>query len=199
MKVFSGLAARRPEAIDPKALKALGRQSDRLVSMINNLLDVSRLQLDRLSVELERVDLVELARDYCERYGALVEEWRLSCLVVEGAVVVNGDPARLEEVLSNLLDNAVKFSPKGSRITLGVGRNGPVAQLKVQDEGSGIAPEHLPRIFERFYKPTPQVPGLGVGLHVSKAIMERHGGRIWAESEGEGKGSTFYVELPLAD
>jgi signal transduction histidine kinase len=108
---------------------------------------------------------------------------------------------RLEQVFSNLLDNAVKFSPAGGRIWMSVRRQDGSALVEIRDEGIGIAPEDLPHIFERFYKPGPQqsvYSGLGVGLYISKNIVERHGGCIWAESE-LGKGSSFFVELPLVE
>jgi signal transduction histidine kinase len=199
IKVFSELAGRRPEAVNPQIMRMLGRQADRLVAMINNLLDVSRLQLDRLTVDMQPVDLSALAHDYCERYAFLLEGHVVSCIARQAPLMVNADPMRLEEVFSNLLDNAVKYSAKGSRIRLEMGRTDATARLLVQDEGIGIPAEHLPHLFERFYKPSSQgYPGLGLGLYICKEIVERHGGRIWAESEGEGKGATFYVELPLA-
>jgi signal transduction histidine kinase len=201
IKVFSELATRRPEAVDPRFLETLGRQADRLVAMVNNLLDVSRLQLGRMSMEKSRVDLAALAAEFCDSYRSLFRDRVVTCLPLHEPVPVVGDPMRLEQVLSNLLDNALKFSPEGSRIQLRLSRREGKALLEVRDEGAGIAPEHLPHVFERFYKPGPQrsaYSGLGVGLYISKEIVERHGGRIWAESQ-PGRGSAFYVELPLAE
>jgi signal transduction histidine kinase len=199
IKVFSELAARREHR--PEVLATLGRQADRLVAMINNLLDISRLQLGQMPMEMGRVDLAALAAEFCNSFSLLFKERTVSFESAPelGKVLVEGDPVRLEQVLSNLLDNALKCSSKGSRIWVRVGRKDDKALMEVQDEGTGIPAEELARIFERYYRIESQgaPSGLGLGLHIAKEIVERHGGRIWAESE-VGKGSTFYVELPLA-
>jgi two-component system sensor histidine kinase VicK len=136
----------------------------------------------------------------CERRRSLSEERQISRTIIPEEITVEGDPVRLEQVFSNLLDNAVKYSPEGSPIWLRVSRKHDKALVEVEDQGMGIAAEHLPHIFERFYKPGRHqavYSGLGLGLYISKEIVEQHGGRIWAESK-LGKGSTFFVELPLA-
>ncbi len=199
IRLFSEMAARRPETVQPKLLDTLLRQADLLVRLVNDLLDLSRMQIGRLPIEMRPLDLLALVREVCER--PLPERRLTFCPPEEESLLVNGDPMRLEQVFTNLLDNAVKYSHEGSRIWLRVGRRGEKALAEVQDEGIGIAPEHLPHIFERFYKPGAQRPaysGLGVGLYISREIVEHHGGRIWAESEVS-QGSTFFVELPLAE
>jgi PAS domain S-box-containing protein len=198
IKIFAELASRHPEVIQPEFLKRLLRQSDQLVQLINDLLDVSRLEMGRMPIELQPVDLNAVIREVCER--PMMEQRVIVCLPEGDPVIVRADPVRLEQVFTNLLDNAAKYSPKGSDIRIGVGRREGHALVEVHDPGIGIAPEHLPHIFERFYKPGPQqavYSGLGVGLYITREIVIRHGGRIWAESE-EGVGSSFYVELPLA-
>ena len=198
IKIFSEMAARRPEMVRPELLKRLLRQTDQLVQLINDLLDVSRLQLGKMPIDLQPLDVVDLMRDVCER--PLSEPRLIYCVPEGGRLMVLGDPVRLEQVFSNLLDNAVKYSERDSRIAVRVNRRGERVLVEVTDQGIGIAPEHLPHVFERFYKPGPQqavYSGLGVGLYICQEIVERHGGRIWAESE-PGKGSTFFVELPLA-
>ena len=201
IRLFCELAARHPERVQPKLLQNLLRQSAQLTQLINDLLDVSRLQLGRMPIEMRPLDLNELLADICERRRQVVESHIVLCLAEEAALKIEGDPVRLEQVFTNLVDNAVKYSPKGSRIRLRAHRLDGKALVEVADQGIGISPEHMPHIFERFYKPGPQqaaYTGLGVGLFISRQVVERHNGRIWAESEGEGKGSRFYVELPLA-
>jgi PAS domain S-box-containing protein len=200
IKIFAELAARRPEAVQPKFMATLLRQADQLVSLVNDLLDVSRLQLGRMPAEMKVLDLASLVREFCTRSRPLFGQ-RLLCRSQDEAILVEGDAMRLEQVFSNLLDNAVKYSPEGGQVSLRVSRLGDKALIEVTDQGIGIEPEALPHIFERFYKPASQqsvYSGLGVGLYICKEIVERHGGRIWAESE-PGKGSTFYLELPLAE
>jgi len=115
--------------------------------------------------------------------------------------VVMGDRDRLIQVMTNLLDNAVKFmgSQECPVVTVGVvrGQDGPV--LFVRDNGSGLKNEDHPRLFGLFERFNPEVPGTGIGLATVRRIIEAHGGRIWAESEGEGKGTTFYFTLPVAE
>jgi len=121
--------------------------------------------------------------------------------VPEGLPPVYADAERVHQVLFNLLDNAVRFTPPGGRICVSAaGHNGSV-DVEVRDTGPGIAPEHLPRLFERFYRVdtarSREEGGTGIGLAIARSVVEAHGGRIWAESE-PGKGSTFTFELPVA-
>jgi PAS domain S-box-containing protein len=201
LKIYCELAARRPDKLEPRLTATLVRQADQLVGLVNDLLDVSRLQLNRMPLETGPLDLAGLVGELCERRRPFFEERLVSCPLKRDEIVVEGDALRLEQVFSNLLDNAVKYSANGSRIQLRVRRRAGKAVVEVRDEGIGIPAEHLPHIFERFYKPSSQQAiyhGLGVGLYICKEIVERHGGRIWTESK-PGKGSTFYVELPLAE
>jgi CheY-like chemotaxis protein len=114
------------------------------------------------------------------------------------ALIVDGDGTRLALVLGNLLNNAAKFTPCGGRVTLAVRRDGEDAELRVTDTGIGIPPDMLGRVFEMFVQVGREHGGLGIGLTMVRRLVELHGGRVWAESEGEGKGSTFVVRLPLA-
>ncbi|MFH0810417.1 MAG: PAS domain-containing sensor histidine kinase [Pseudomonadota bacterium] len=198
IKIFSELALRRPEVLSRDIVTRLLRQTDQLVQLVNDLLEVSRLEMGRMPVELRELDLTKVVRAVCERP---ILDHRLVFCPPEEPLVVKGDPVRLEQVFSNLLDNAIKYSPEGGRIWMQARHHDGRALVDVRDEGIGIAPEHLPHIFERFYKPGPQqavYAGLGVGLYIAKSIVDRHGGRIWAESEPS-QGTTFFVELPLAE
>lgn len=198
IKIFADLALRRPEAVKPDFLERVVRQADQLVRLVNDLLEVSRLGLGRMPMRLEPLDLAELVGEVCRRYVS--EAGSPECSLEEaGRLPVEADPVRLEQVLINLLDNAFKYSPQGGRVQVKVSRTDGAALVEVRDEGIGIEPEHLPHVFERFYKPTRQqavYAGLGVGLYISKQIVEHHGGRIWVESQ-LGEGSSFFVELPL--
>jgi PAS domain S-box-containing protein len=200
IKLYAELITRRPEAMQPKLLDTLTRQADQLVGLVNDLLDVSRLELGRSPLETRRMDLADLARELCESRRPLFHDRVLACPHAQPTIVVDGDPLRLDQVISNLLDNALKYSSAGSPVWVRVGARDGRALIEVEDRGMGISREHLPHVFERFYKPGPQqsvYSGLGVGLYICRRIVEGHGGLIWAESE-EGKGSTFYVDLPLA-
>ncbi|MFH0810957.1 MAG: ATP-binding protein [Pseudomonadota bacterium] len=196
IKIFSELASRDPSRINPKLTQALGRQADQLVALVNDLLELSRLNLGRLPMNMKTIDIATLVRKVCE--SPLLGPRLVFCPNYNDAILVTGDPVRLEQLLSNLLDNAVKYSAAGSRIWMRVNTGKDKVSIEVQDEGIGISAEHLPHIFERFYKPGTQqavYSGLGVGLYICKEIVARHGGRIWAESH-VGQGSTFHVELP---
>ena len=113
---------------------------------------------------------------------------------------MRADPARVVQVLINLLHNAVKFTPAGGEVVLSARREGPAVRFAVTDTGIGIAPVDLPRIFERFYKAdrSRATGGTGLGLAIAKHIVQAHGGQIWASSAGEGQGSSFAFTLPLA-
>jgi signal transduction histidine kinase len=110
---------------------------------------------------------------------------------------VEGDWEKLFRVLINLVDNAVKFSDDG-QITISAEKNGQEVELAIRDEGQGVLPENLDRVFERFFQEKARYQGVGVGLTISKAIVQSHGGRIWAESEGRSLGATFRFTLPVA-
>ncbi len=204
IKLYSSLAARRLERPSPDVENILGtidQQADALVSLVNDLLDASRLQFGQVRLSPERFDLREIVADVCAWGQDLHPAHPLKCASPERPLVVEADKGRLTQVLQNLISNAVKYSPAGSPVEVAV-EEGPhdTVTITVRDQGIGINPEDLPHIFERFYKPLALqaiVPGLGLGLYICKELVERHGGRIWAESE-PGKGSTFHVRLPLA-
>src|SRR6185437_7650438 len=127
---------------------------------------------------------------------------RLEKLVDVAACQVQGDPGRLEQIVSNLVSNAIKFTPKGGRVAVRCHRNASRMEITVRDTGKGIAPDFIPHVFDRFSQAdaslTRQHRGLGLGLTLVKFLVEQHGGTIRAESEGEGQGATFTVSLPMA-
>ncbi|TAK35053.1 MAG: PAS domain-containing protein [Chloroflexota bacterium] len=197
------LLQREHEGVSPfglKALEAINRQSDRISRLVNELLDMTRLQTGRLELHLAQLDLSELADSTVAHTQLTTEKHRL-LFQSPALVLVNGDRGRLEEVLNTLLENAIRYSPQGGQIETTVRVVDGEAVLSVQDHGVGIPEDKQDRIFERFYRAHTGTPydygGMGVGLFISKEIITRHGGRMWFESE-EGKGSTFYFGLPVA-
>jgi signal transduction histidine kinase len=178
-------------------LDSIARQSDRLVDLLNLLLDYSRLEAGRLELEPALFDLVPLV-------AAMVEETRFTAtghrLELEAPARLEGtwDERRVEQVLRNLITNAVKYSPGGGTITVIVEAEREGAVVRVRDQGIGLAPQERLQVFDRFYRATAvrRLEGAGLGLYICQAIIAAHGGRIWAESKGKGRGSTFCFTLP---
>ena len=173
--------------------------------LIDDLLDLSRVTAGKLRLNLEAVDVNEAVRHVCQtcRPFILEKAIRLHCDLPGTAQPVRADNARLQQVLWNLLKNAAKFTPDGGKIDVSVcTTSSQRVRIEVRDTGIGIAPEVLPRIFDAFEQGdariTRQFGGMGLGLAISKALVEMHGGSIVAHSAGEQQGSTFTVELPAA-
>jgi two-component system, OmpR family, phosphate regulon sensor histidine kinase PhoR len=184
----------RPGELD-MAKRILG-QTARLTSLTDRLLDVSRIQFGRLGLDKRSIDLSALVTEITERMRVSTEYHSINASV-EPSIQAEVDVTRLEEVLANLVINAAKYSPEGTKIDVALERTNGDALISVRDRGYGIPMERQGQIFQRFYRAMTDdgKPGLGLGLYVSKGIVEAHGGEIWFESE-EGKGSTFYVRLP---
>ncbi len=202
IRASAELLRRHPEepiAAHQQAVNDILAESERLGRLVAQLLVLARADSGRLSLDLKRVDLSAVARDVVRQLEPQASErgLELTCLA-DGPVLIRGDEARLREVLLILLDNALKFTEAGGKVTVQVGESAGRARLSVSDTGIGIPAEHLPRIFDRFYRvdrARSQDGGAGLGLAIAKSIVEAHEGRIWAESE-PGAGSTFHVELP---
>jgi signal transduction histidine kinase len=154
-----------------------------------------------LGLQLEEVDLLAEAKQTGRRV-TLVSGRRVNVDPVgDGPFTLRADRSRVEQVIQNLLNNAVKFSPADSEIDVEVDRGEHEVILAVTDRGAGIPAEELDRIFERYYRGSNQravVPGEGIGLAIAREIVAAHGGRIWAASEGPGHGSTLFVALPIS-
>lgn len=182
-----------------KRIETTLRQVDRMSRLIDDMLDVSRLNSGRLQIAPTTFDLAELVRETCERFHEQFRAARVSFDCAAWAtVLVHADRNRLDQVLSNLLSNALRYGQgKPVRVSL-EGKDG-IARVLVRDDGPGIAPGNLERIFRRFERGEPgdNLGGLGLGLYISRQIMLLMGGKIWAESE-PGNGSSFLVELPIA-
>ncbi len=181
-------------------LQVVKRNTDRLLSLVNDLLDVSRMQMGRLQLELQPIDFRTVTESSMAEIQPLLDERKLNLRleVPNKALPVQGDQVRLCQVMMNLLSNAAKFTSEGSEITLHVEDADETIKVQVSDRGIGIKEEDLQRVFEPFSaieKPT-YVKGTGLGLSITKGLIEAHGGKIWAESEGKEKGATFTFTLP---
>ncbi len=185
-----------------RALDAIERSSDALQKLIEDLLDFSRIISGKLRLSVERVDVsavVDSALDVV-RPAADAKEIQLEAVISPDAPAVSGDPSRLQQVLWNLLSNAIKFSPKAGRVQIRVRRVDSSLEIAVADSGEGISADLLPYVFDRFRqsdKSPQRKAGLGLGLAISRHIVELHGGTIRAESEGPGLGATLTVRLPV--
>lgn len=180
----------------------IGRQAQHLSRLIDDLLDVSRIMSGKITLRRDPVDLREVVRQCVEsRHAAVSHSHRVSLVTDARAVVVEGDPVRLEQIVGNLIDNAIKYSPPGEPIRVVARRENGEAVLSVEDRGVGLAAEMLESIFEPFTQSDVSLHrtrgGLGLGLAVVKGLVEQHGGRVAAHSEGLGRGSEFVVRLPL--
>ena len=182
---------------DIGGIRRIVREAKRLSALVLELLDASRLEQGKLVGEREPVDLVELARDVAIRDSY---QGRRIILSAEAPVVGNYDPRRVGQVLENLVENAVKYSPEETEVHIAVTQRDGRALIDVRDEGIGIPPDDLPQIFERFHRGSNvddrRFAGMGLGLFICKGIVEQHGGRIWVESR-VGAGTTFHVALPV--
>ncbi len=190
-----------------EALGVLTRQVGYLSDLVNDLTDAARMTTGQFDLRLERMDLAELVRHGLADYRGWAEELGVE-LTVElpaGPLWTEGDRTRLTQVLGNLVQNACKYSHDGGRVTVQARKEEPWALVSVRDEGPGLDEEELERIFELFQRGsrTRQAAsgpgGLGVGLPVARRLVERHGGSLWATSDGDGKGSTFTFRIPLVD
>jgi PAS domain S-box-containing protein len=192
-------------SLNEKQVRYLSRiksNTDRLSRLINDLLDLSRIEAGRVEVRPTTLPLAALAEEVAEHLKALAAEKliRIEVPSADPSVTVWADRDKVTQVLMNLIGNAVKFTPQGGKVSVAVEKNGnDYIQISVADTGPGILPEERNRIFSKFYQVAnieKQKPkGSGLGLAISKALVEMHGGKIWMESE-IGRGSTFYFTLP---
>ncbi|HVT14821.1 MAG TPA: hybrid sensor histidine kinase/response regulator [Thermoanaerobaculia bacterium] len=192
------------ETIPMQQRKVIGRQAGHLARMVDDLLDVSRVTLGKISLDLQLVDLRHLAERCLSEYGLdmLASNQSLSLASRLETVIVEGDPVRLEQVFCNLLQNAVKYTPRGGNLVVTVRREDGRGVLRVADTGIGIPKDMLPGIFEPFAQVESSrlhsAGGLGLGLPLVRSLVTLHGGTVEARSGGPGRGSEFVVALPLA-
>ena len=203
----AALTLRRDDVLLPEPqraglLEVIASESDRLARIVNDILWVSRLESGGMKTSVERCDGVELARSVIEAARHYVPpSIEITFSAPKDAPMVSTDPDKARQVLTNLVDNAVKYSPDGGRVNLEISVAGSRLRFSIRDEGMGVPPAEHRRIFEKFYRLDPDltrgVGGTGLGLYISRELLARMGGRIWVESSGTG-GSTFVAELPIA-
>jgi PAS domain S-box-containing protein len=193
--------------IDPerlvRGLRGIEISADRLTWLIDDLLDVARLQRGQLRLHVQPLDLAALIEAAVQRHRERdPDATRLELVRPADPISIVGDAGRLEQVIDNLLSNALKYSPGGGQVRATVSVDGNLVTLTVEDGGIGLPPGAADRIFEPFGRAanamTQNVPGMGLGLYISRQIVEAHGGRIAAASDGEGQGATFTIWLPPA-
>jgi signal transduction histidine kinase len=209
LKGFASLTLQRLEQSEAqperdwllKAMRSMSRQTERLARLVDDLLDTARIQSGRFDLACKPVDLLPVVHEVLERFELRGAAGLRFCLEPPpGSLEGVWDAARLDQVITNLLSNAVRYSPQGGTVHISFGVSPSHVELRVRDEGIGIPPESLSRLFHPFSRASNATSrhfgGLGLGLFICREIVERHGGAIWAESAGPHQGSCFHVRLP---
>jgi signal transduction histidine kinase len=187
-----------------RARAVIERQTAQLTRLVDDLLDLTRIERGKVELKLESADLRDIVRRTCEDYREAFEQHGLELHITApaGPVTVRGDSARLAQIVGNLLHNATKFTPTGGAVTVVVGQTAGRAELRVRDTGVGLAAGQLGHLFEPFAQADQGLArtggGLGLGLSLVKGLVEMHGGTVGGASEGFGRGAEFVVTLPLA-
>lgn len=201
LKLTTDALKRGPQPPPPKTatktLVTVAQQVDRLDRMVGDLLDAARIESGRFELRRERTDLRAIVSHVAELFSPVSGTREIEVIAPEEPAWVECDPTRLEQVVTNLVSNAIKYSPEGGRVTTAVTTSGSDAVVAVTDEGIGIPADDLARLFEPFYRGSAsreRVPGVGLGLSVARKLVEAHGGRLDVESQ-VGRGTTFRVLL----
>ena len=202
IKGYVGTLRREDAQWDPAvvrdSLAVIEEEADHLADLIDDLLDASRLQAGALTLNRADVALDRLARRMAERFATQSSVHTFHVEFPKDFPVVIGDEDRLTQVLSNLISNAVKYSPQGGRVTIGGSSRPDGVTVCVSDEGTGFAPGDVPRVFDRFYRAADSArttKGAGLGLYLAKAVVEAHGGRIWVDERVKA-GARICFSLP---
>ncbi len=184
------------------------RSSERMLSLINNLLEDAKAEMTTFELHHQTLNLTELIKQMIETQFNAQAHQKSQTIFFESEenIMLRGDPERLKQIFENLIGNAIKYSPKGKRIWVDLRKqpreNNQTVLVSIKDEGQGLTEEDKSKLFRKFQrlsaKPTGGEGSTGLGLSITKQLVEKHNGRIWAESEGKDKGATFFVELPTA-
>jgi two-component system sensor histidine kinase BaeS len=187
----------------PETLHELSRETDRLQRLVRDLQELSRVEGGAVQLDLEPRPVMDMVTEAADRLRRQYEEKGVDLMVdvPPDSPVAWADPHRIGQVLQNLFGNALQHTPSGGQVVVHLGAQGSHAIISVVDNGTGIASDDMPRLFERFYRADRSRArasgGSGIGLTIAKHLVEAHGGRIWAESDGLGKGARFSFTLPL--
>ncbi|MBU1031854.1 HAMP domain-containing histidine kinase [Patescibacteria group bacterium] len=189
-----------------KYLVRISISTERMINLVNDMLNISRIESGRIEIKPEPVDLISLGKDIVDEvyYSKSTAKNIKFILLEEKLPKIFADPEKLRQVFLNILGNALKFSSNGGKITISFFTDGRTIETRIKDEGPGLAREDLGRLFKKFgrldnsYTSVATSGGTGLGLYISKNLIELMKGRIWATSEGLGKGSTFTFALPVA-
>lgn len=185
------------------AIESIEQSAKAQSRLIEDLLDVSRIILHKMEIEHHTLNLTDVLQRAADMMRPVAQAKGLELILnlPPGGVVIDGDAARLQQVVLNLLTNAIKFTPAGGRVTLDMKHLQRNVEISVSDTGQGISAALLPHLFERYQQGKGSVAkgGLGLGLAIAKHVVEAHGGTIEAMSDGESSGSTFVAKLPLMD
>ena len=187
-----------------KLLEIVDRQSQQMARLLDDLLEASRVTQDKIELKKRVLDLASVVRDAVDAARGLMESRGLhfTIEIEPGPLPVEGDPARLQQIQVNLLNNAAKYTPRGGHVLLRARREGDEAVIRVKDDGTGLSPDMLESVFDLFVQSHRTLDraagGLGVGLTLVRSLVAMHGGAVSAASDGEGKGSEFVVRLPLS-
>ena len=192
--------------VDPKAqnlLRIASTNTERLIRLINDILDLERMESGRAPLKLRRCSMYDLAREAVDTMATVAEgagtKLELVCNAPRDSIYFDADSDRIMQVLTNLLSNAIKFSPSGSTISVQIDSNPNSLLLKVVDEGRGIPPDKLEAVFDRFQQvessDASKKGGTGLGLAICRSIIQQHGGAIWAQPNQNGTGTTLWVQL----
>jgi signal transduction histidine kinase len=186
-----------------RAIETIERNATALAQLVSDVLDMARITSGKMRFDMQPCDLASIIAGAVESIVPAVDAKRISLSqqLEPQHGMVTGDPSRLQQVLWNVLSNAVKFTPAGGRIAVRLINDTNCVRIEIEDSGKGIPAELLPYIFERFHQgdssTTRDVGGLGLGLALVRHYVEMHGGRVWARSDGLGTGATFTIELPV--
>ncbi|HEU5161744.1 MAG TPA: HAMP domain-containing sensor histidine kinase, partial [Thermoanaerobaculia bacterium] len=190
--------------LDAEHARLIERQSRHLTRLVNDLLDLSRVAAGKIVLKPQTLDLNEIVSQSFHSVQPLADRQQIDLRLVprDGRLVVDGDPVRIDQIVTNLLTNAIKYTPEGGHVTLELDEEGGRALIRVTDDGVGIDPERIGGIFELFAQAENAIGraqgGMGIGLALVRNLTQLHGGTVHAKSDGIGKGSEFVVTLPLA-
>jgi signal transduction histidine kinase len=193
-----------PQESAKRAIAAIGRNATALAHMVDDLLDTARILNGAIRLVLGPVDLAAVVQAALDavRPLAAIKNIQLAFDAVPGAWTVSADAERLQQVIWNLLANAIKFTPEGGRVNVSIASSAGSMEVRVADTGHGISPDFLPHVFDRLRQgdnaTTRRQSGLGLGLGIARHLAELHGGTVLAASPGVGQGATFTVRLPIA-